>query len=99
MSVSEYLANYSVLLQIRIRAGRRDVIVTGGLFLVMMLATFSLGLLDGIDGRSIYLVSGVEIAIGLGFLSTWVRLQINKSLIEFVDGLQRAVGNQRGDLD
>ena len=93
MSVSEHLDNYSALLQIRKRAGRRDVIITGGLFLVTVGATFSLGLLGDISDRSAYLVSALEIAIGLGFLTTWVRLEINKSLIEFVDNLQRAADN------
>jgi hypothetical protein len=93
MSVSEHLANYSALLQIRKRAGHRDVIIVGGLFLVTLLATFSLGLLDVISGRSLYLISGIEIALGVGFLGTWVRLEINRSLIEFVDNLQRAAGN------
>jgi hypothetical protein len=93
MSVSEHLANYSALLQIRKRAGRRDVIIAGGLFLVTLLATFSLGLFDLISGRSLYLISGIEISLGVGFLSTWVRLEINRSLIELVDNLQRAAGN------
>jgi hypothetical protein len=93
MSVHKHLANYSALLQIRKRAGRRDVIIIGGLFLVTILATFSLGLLDVISGRSLYLVSGVGIAIGAGLLTTWVRLEINRSLIEFVDNLQRIADN------
>jgi len=93
MSVSEHLANYSALLQIRKRAGRRDVIIAGGVFFVMVLATFSLGLVDGISGRSLYLVTGIEIALGVGFLTTWVRLEINRSLIELVDNLQRIADN------
>jgi hypothetical protein len=99
VSPSEHLAAYSALLQIRKRAGRRDVIIAGGLFLVTVLVTLSLGLLGATSGRSTYLVSGLEIALGLGFLTTWIRLEINKSLIEFVDALQRAVGDHRGDLD
>ena len=99
MSLSEHLANYATLLQIRKRAGRRDVIVSGGLLLITLLAIFALGLLEGLSSRSAYLVSAVEIALGLGFVTTWVRLEINKSLIEFLDELQRAADIQRGHPD
>jgi 4-hydroxybenzoate polyprenyltransferase len=99
MSLSEHLTNYSALLQIRKRAGRRDVMISGGLFLVTVLAIFALGLLGGLSGRSVYLVSAVEIALGIGFLTAWVRLEINKSLIEFADHLQRAADTQRGEFD
>ena len=97
MSVPEHLAHYSALLQIRRRAGRRDVTIAGGVFLVTVLATASLGLLGGIGGRSAYLVVAIEVALGLGFVTTWVRLAINRALIELVDHLQRATASQRSD--
>jgi uncharacterized protein (DUF697 family) len=90
MLTSDYLENYAALLRIRRAAMRRDTIVTGGVFLVSALGAVAFGLLGSLDGRSVYLVSGVVTAIGLGFITAWVRLEITKSLMEFADNLQRA---------
>ena len=84
------------MLRIRRAAWRRDVIITGGLFLVAAVGALASGLLDAIDGRSAYLVLGVVMPMGFGFLSAWVRLEIVKALMELADTLQRATGDSPG---
>ena len=89
MPTSDHMEAYSSLLHIRRAARRRDVAVTGGLFLAFVLGTLALGLLGVMSDRSVYLVSAMLIAFGLGFVTAWVRLEIVKALIEFADTLQR----------
>lgn len=82
---------YAGLLNIRINAGRRYSRITGGLFLFSSLMFFALGLAGRVEGRSVYLISGVLIALGLTFFATWVRLEVAKALSEFVSNLQRSL--------
>ena len=84
------------MLRIRRAAWRRDVIITGGLFLVAAVGALASGLLDAINGRSVYLVLGVVMAMGFGFVTTWVRLEIVRALMEFADTLQRATSDDPG---
>lgn len=93
MLTSDHIDAYSALLRIRRAARRRDVVVAGGVFLVFILATVALGLLSGMSGRSVYLVSAMLIAFGLAFVTAWVRLEIVRALIEFADTLQRAAAH------
>jgi hypothetical protein len=96
MLTSDHLEGYLGLLRIRRAAWRRDVIITGGLFLVAAVGALASGLLGAIDGRSVYLVLGVFMAMGFGFLSAWVRLEIVKALMELADTLQRATDEGTG---
>jgi MFS family permease len=93
---SDHLEGYLGLLRIRRVAMHRNTIIAGGVFLVMALAALAFGLLGGINGRSAYLVWAVVMAIGLSFLSAWVRLEIVKAQMELVDNLQRAIGDGPG---
>ena len=85
-----HIESYSALLHIRRTARRRDVLIVGGMFLVFSLGTFALGLLGGMSGRSVYVVSAMLIVFGVAFVAAWVRLEIAKALIEFADTVQRA---------
>jgi hypothetical protein len=89
MDHTEPLSQYSGLLEIRQKARRRDVIIIGSVFLIAVLATIALGLLDELQGRSIYLLLGLTLAFGLGFVQIWVRLEITNASLELVDYLRR----------
>lgn len=89
MHHTEPLSQYSGLLEIRQKARRRDVIIIGSVFLIAVLATIALGLLDELQGRSIYLLLGLTLAFGLGFVQIWVRLEITNASLELVDYLRR----------
>lgn len=101
MDSTEKLSQYASLLEIRQRAGRRDSIISGGIFLIAVLATIALGLLDKLQGRSVYVVLGLLLAFGLGYIQIWVRLEIINASRELVGYLEREliasrwVGNSR----
>ena len=89
---SSELANYLALLTIRRTAGRRDTWLTGGIFFLSVVLMVVLGLFDGISGRSVYIIAAMMIVFGIGYLTTWTKLEITKGLIELLQYLQRAVG-------
>lgn len=85
--VSNRLENYLALLTIRRAAGRRDTIIIGGIFLISFMSMIALGMIDRLTGRSLYLVTAMVVCFGLGYLTTWVKLEIIKGSIELIDNL------------
>jgi hypothetical protein len=88
MEISDRIRDYLSLLEIRERSRRWNVIILGGLFLVAILSTLAFGMLTGLYDRSTYLIAGVDIALGLGFITAWVRLEIVRNTIELLNNLQ-----------
>lgn len=89
---SNELENYLALLTIRRAAGHRDTAILGGVFMLSVISMVVVGLLDGLSGRSVYIVAAMMIVFGIAYLMTWVKLEITKSLIELLQYLQRAAG-------
>lgn len=88
MEISDRIHNHLSLLEIRQKSRRWNVIFLGGIFIVSILATLVLGLVTGLSGRSVYLITGIDIVLGLGFLMAWVRLEIVRSSIDLLNNLQ-----------
>ncbi len=88
MEISERIQNYLSLLEIRQKSRRWNVTFLGGIFIISVLATLALGLVTGLSGRSVYLITGVDIALGLSFIAAWVRLEIVRSSIDLLNNLQ-----------
>ena len=88
MEISDRIRNYLSLLEIRRKSSRWNVTLLGGIFIVVLLSTLALGLIQGLEGRSAYLITGVDIALGLSFIAAWVRLEIVRSSIELLNNLQ-----------
>ena len=88
MEISDRIQNYLSLLEIRQKSKRWNVIFLGGIFFVSILSTLALGLIIGLGGRSVYLITGVDIVLGLSFMMTWVRLEIVRSTIDLLNNLQ-----------
>jgi hypothetical protein len=89
MTTNDNLENYAALLRIRYEAGRRNTAITGILFLLSVMGFFANGLLGDPSDRATILIGILVLALGLTYLTTWVRLEIARSLIECVDHLQR----------
>jgi hypothetical protein len=89
MVLGDQLSQYTSLLRIRQTARRRDARITGGVFLMSVLATMALGLLGDLSGRAVYLLMGILIAFGVSFLMAWVRLEIVTSNLELATYLQQ----------
>ncbi len=84
---ADRLSHYLTLLKIRQAAYRRNVNITGGIFLVTILATIALGMLSQLNVLSIYLSAGFNIAFLVSFLTAWVRLEIVNSNIDLLNNL------------
>jgi len=88
MEISERIQNYLHLLETRRKLVRWNVVLLGGIFLLALLSTLAYGITLGLSGRSVYLVTGINIALGFGFFTTWVRLEIVRSSIELLNNLR-----------
>ena len=88
MEISDHIHNYLSLLEVRQKSRRWNVTFLGGIFIISILATLAFGLVAGISGRSVYLITGVNIVLGLSFIAAWVRLEIVQSSIELLNNLQ-----------
>jgi hypothetical protein len=93
------LNDYLALLAIRQAAGRRDTIIIGGMFAVLLIATLTFGLLDRINARSMYLVTTCIVTVGLAYLTVWVKFQIINSSIELINFLQELKEGQADDKE
>jgi len=88
IEISDRIRNYLSLLEIRQRSRRWNVIFLGGIFVVSILSTLAFGLVTGLNGRSVYLITGIDIALGLSFVTAWVRLEIVRNSIDLLNNLQ-----------
>ena len=89
---SNELENYLALLTIRRAAGRRDTLITGGVFFLSLVSMVVIGLLYGLSGREVYIIAAMIIVFGIAYLMTWVKLEITKGLVELFQDLQRTAG-------
>jgi hypothetical protein len=88
MEISGRIQSYLSLLEIRQKSRRWNVIFLGAVFIVSLLSTLVVGLITGLNGRSVYLITGIDIALGLSFIMVWVRLEIVRSAIDLLHNLQ-----------
>jgi hypothetical protein len=91
MTAVDQLEHYSALLRVRQKGRRREVRLSGGVFLISLVLTLGLGLVNEELGRSIYLLLGLITAFGIGFIVVWVRLEIINSTLEWIGVLKRAL--------
>ncbi len=82
------MENYYDLLSIRLKAAQRDMNILGGVAIVAFILLIALGLLDEINGRSLYIVGGLVTVFWVIFLMAWVKLQIINGSIEMVYNLR-----------
>ena len=88
MEISDRIQNYLSLLEIRQKSRQWNVTFLGGIFIVLIIATLALGLVTGLSGRLLYLITGINIVLGLSFIMAWVRLEIVRSSIDLLNNLQ-----------
>ena len=88
MEILERIQNYLSILEIRQKSRRWTVTILGGTFIISTLAILAVGLVMGLDDRSVYLTAGVDIVFGLSFLMAWVRLEIVRNSIELLNNLR-----------
>lgn len=89
MVSSDQFAGYLTLLKIRQSAYRRNMWITGALFVMTFILTIGLGLITGWSERSIYIMAVFIILSLIGYLMAWARLEILMGNIELMNNLSR----------
>lgn len=89
MTGTDQLEEHAALLRIRQRAHKRDTIILGSVFWMSVTAIVTLGLLEMIAGRSLFLTVAITTVLGAGYCAIWVRGEINRAEIELLDTLLR----------
>ncbi len=89
MTASKTLQDYLTLMRIRARYALLNTWITGGVFAFGVIILFGGGLLDWLDGKSIYLIALAVALFGIGFVMTWVRLVLLNHSIETIETLRR----------
>lgn len=92
MDNRERWRNYVGLLEIRQKAYTRNVIIAGGLLLVVMLATSLTLLFTTWNVRSIWLMGIFGVLFVVNFLMSWARLEITRQNIELVHQFELQAG-------
>jgi hypothetical protein len=87
MLPSESVKNYVALLKIRHAAYRRNTLILGGFFAVILAAIIITGLPSGEVNRSIYIIFGVLVANGIGLIVTWTRLEITRETLQLLENI------------
>jgi len=89
-TIPERLDQYATLLRIRKAAFRRNALITGGVFLILTAAGVVAVFLTDLNRRELCFGIVLLAPLGLGFIMDWVRHEILKGTLEFVDVLYRA---------
>jgi len=80
--------NFLDLLKIRQSARIRDARIMGSICLASFLATIGFGLLQGLEGREVYLVLPLDLILLFSYLMAWTRLEVTNAAIDLVDNLK-----------
>jgi hypothetical protein len=89
MESAGQLGQYGSLLRIRQDGRRRDARLSGAAFLISLLVTIGWGMVSEEPGRSLYILAGLMVALGLSFVRAWVRLEMINSTLELIGYLER----------
>jgi|YelNatPaOPRAMG01_1025707.scaffolds.fasta_scaffold04336_5 hypothetical protein len=92
MHPAEGIGNYLGILKVREAGRRRELTITGGLFLLSFLGFIASGLLTRPNSNSVYISGGLAAVLGLIYVMAWVRLEILRHSIEVLDHLQKILG-------
>jgi hypothetical protein len=84
------LDRHPALLQTRAAGGHRDTAIAGALFLLAAIASFVGSLLTEEPGRSLVLPWVVTLALGVGYLTAWVRPQVASASDELAEAFMRS---------
>lgn len=77
------ISSYSKLLEIRLKAYRRNVTIVGAVFFISLFAFFTQGMLELINNqREIFLSGLLLIFFGMSFIATFVRYEIAKNAVD-----------------
>ncbi len=92
--ISDQLGDFAALLRIRLKFRRRDMLISGGLFIMALLGFILVGILAEPTKNSVYITAGIVVGLGLSFIMTWVRVQATQDNLDLIENLQRILGKE-----
>ena len=86
--VKSKISSYTALLDIRLKAFRRNVTIAGTAFYISLFGFFILGMLDLIDNqREVFLIGFLLVFLGLAYITMLIRYEIVKNALELSQAL------------
>jgi len=84
------ISSYTKLLDIRLKAYRRNVTIAGAVFFITVFAYFTLGVLELMDNQRVILLSGLLLVFfGLSFITAFVRYEIVKNTVNLTHAISQ----------
>ncbi len=87
MEHTDHLSGYLGLLDTRQKIYRRNLILDGIVFLLIIFVTTAMFLFTEWNAPTLWLMGLFDLLFGLNFILAWVRYEINKEKIELVNNL------------
>ena len=86
------LKSYLEILEIRRRTAHRNMLLTGTILFLSLAAFSAFGMLGHLESLELYLVSLILVAFTLGFLSSQIKYETTKAVIELGIELMQSGG-------
>ena len=84
------ISSYAKLLDIRLKAYRRNVIIAGAVFIITLTTFFTLGMLELMHNqREIFLVGLLLVFFSISFIAAFVRYEIVKNTVDLTHTISR----------
>ena len=75
------LKSYIEILEIRHSTARRNMLLTGTILFLSLLALFAFGMLGNLESLELFLMTPILIAFALGFITSQIKYETTKALI------------------
>ena len=75
------LKSYLEILEIRRSGARRNMLLTGTIFFLSLLAHFVFGMLGRLERLELYLISPILVAFALGYITSQIKYETTKAVI------------------
>ncbi len=76
------LKSYLEILEIRRRTAHRNMLLAGTILILSLLAFFAFGMLGRLECLELFLISPILVAFTLGFISSQIKYETTKAVIE-----------------
>jgi hypothetical protein len=84
------ISSYTKLLEIRLKAYRRNVTLAGAVFFITLFAFFTLSMLELMNNQRELLLSGLLLVLfGMPFITAFVRYEIVKNTLDLTHAISR----------
>jgi hypothetical protein len=82
------IEQYLSLLAIRKNGKQQETYFLGVIFWISFIALIVLGLIDRLNGKSMLLVAAMVVVFGFSYLTSWVKLETIRNLVDLLHNIQ-----------